>query len=243
MFFCGKPPQCSRGSLPQSQTFEIANSVFLRSLCLALHWYGSRNAILIVRKKRSNQVKRTICAAVFLHAVLLLNAVPSLSMFTDHFSINTTTSMPRGIYRITKAPLKRGAIVGACLPIQYAAFAIERGYLSSGRCSSGVRPILKYAAAVPGDSICIRKAGISVNGKAIPNTNVFAVDGLGRTLPNHIGAYTTRAGEYWLVSAHDPGSFDSRYFGPVTEILGVAKPVITEAHLCRLAFLQQFLRC
>ncbi len=151
--------------------------------------------------------------------------------------------MPRGIYRITHAPLVRGSIVGACLPRQYAAFAMARGYLSSGTCSSGVRPVLKYAAAVPGDSVCIRENGVSVNGKPIPNTNVLAADALGRALPSCLGAYTVNPREYWLIATHDPGSFDSRYFGPVTEILGVAEPLITEAHFCRIGVLQQFLRC
>jgi type IV secretory pathway protease TraF len=41
------------------------------------------------------------------------------------------------------------------------------------------------------------------------------------------GGYSVPAGEVWLLSGHDPRSFDSRYFGavPVTNIQGVARPI------------------
>lgn len=151
--------------------------------------------------------------------------------------------MPRGIYRITSQPLTHSAIVGACVPESYALLAHNRGYLSSGGCPSGVRPVMKYVAAVPGDSVEIRWHGVFVNGKPIPNTDVLAADSFGRGLPNYLGNYLVQQGQYWLIANHDRGSFDSRYFGPVTEILGVAEPLITEAHLCGIAFLRQFLRC
>ena len=65
--------------------------------------------------------------------------------------------MSRGVYLRTDAPIGRGAIVGACLPKDSARFALSRGYIDSGRCSSGLRPIMKYVAAIPGDSVEVRE--------------------------------------------------------------------------------------
>ena len=42
------------------------------------------------------------------------------------------------------------------------------------------------------------------------------------------GAYPVAPKEVWLLSGHDPRSFDSRYFGPVPEaksVQGIARPV------------------
>ncbi len=51
---------------------------------------------------------------------------------------------------------------------------------------------------------------------------------LGRPLPPFpSGTYQVRPGQLWLLSGHDPRSFDSRYFGPVpvANVQGVARPV------------------
>lgn len=139
--------------------------------------------------------------------------------------------MPVGLYRLSTKPVGRGVIVGACIPNAFVQLARERGYLSSGSCPSGIRPVMKYVAALPGDSVEIRLQGMLVNGKAIPNTDVVTRDSRGRALPNQLGRHIVQPGEYWLVSNLERGSFDSRYYGPVTEILGVVAPLRTENEL------------
>ena len=55
-------------------------------------------------------------------------------------------------------------------------------------------------------------------------------DTLGRPLA-HIpwGRYTLAPGECWLMSTHIMNSWDSRYFGPVTQshIISAAQPLLT----------------
>ena len=160
--------------------------------------------------------------------MLLFGPAAALRFLAKHFPINESPSMPRGVYVLTSRPITRGAIVGACIPESFATLAKERGYLHSGTCRSGVRPVMKYIAALPGDSVEIRHPKVLINGEAIPNTEVLTTDPLGRPIPNQIGFHTVRPGEYWLISNLDRGSFDSRYFGPVTEILGAVEPLITE---------------
>lgn len=132
--------------------------------------------------------------------------------------INTTGSMPKGIYRIAARPVTRGSIVELCLPSQNVAAKLMRvrGYEHAGYCPSGLAPLIKPVAAVAGDIITLTDAGVSVNGNAIPSTKTYSRDSAGRELPRWPGGtYSVPAGQLWLISNFSPYSFDSRYFGPV----------------------------
>jgi type IV secretory pathway protease TraF len=45
--------------------------------------------------------------------------------------------------------------------------------------------------------------------------------------PIPAGSYRVGPEDVWLLSSHDPRSFDSRYFGavPVANVLGIAHPL------------------
>jgi|EndMetStandDraft_7_1072992.scaffolds.fasta_scaffold106395_2 conjugative transfer signal peptidase TraF len=145
--------------------------------------------------------------------------------------INTTLSEPPGLWRV--APLDRqvqvGDMVFAC-PSEVGAISegFERGYLRSGLCPGGFGPLIKTVAAVAGQRIDVASA-ITIDGRPIANSNLVAQDGLGRTLRPYAGG-TVPAGFVFLYSPF-PGSWDSRYFGPVpaTGVLGLAKQVLTYA--------------
>jgi len=145
--------------------------------------------------------------------------------------INVTASMPRGLWHVGApvAPLRRGEIVTLCppetLPFREAA---ARGYLPAGFCPGGLQPLVKPIAAIAGDLVTVSAAGVTVNGAPVPGTAPVATDGAGRPLsPFSAGAYRVAPGEVWLLSGHDPRSFDSRYFGPVParNVQGVARPL------------------
>lgn len=134
------------------------------------------------------------------------------------FWINTTDSMPMGIWRQTALHRAgRGDVVLLCLPATpVTQLGRSRGYIGSGPCPTGQEILLKPIAAARGDEVDVTAAGISVNGDEIPNSGQLAQDGKGRPLPAYpAGSYHVPAGEVWLVSPHNPRSFDSRYFGPV----------------------------
>jgi conjugative transfer signal peptidase TraF len=145
--------------------------------------------------------------------------------------VNTTASMPRGLWRVvpTQAPVARGVVVGLCPP-DSSVFrqAARRGYIASGVCPGGYERLLKPVAAVAGDTVSVTAAAIAVNSIPVADTVALARDSAGRPLqPVPPGLYQVRAGEVWLLSGHDPRSFDSRYFGPVpaANIKGVARPL------------------
>lgn len=145
--------------------------------------------------------------------------------------INTTPSEPLGLWRV--APLDRAAQVGDMVfvcPPQTDAISegVERGYLRSGLCPGGFGPLIKTVAAVAGQRIDVASA-ITIDGRRIANSNLVAQDGLGRRLRPYSGG-TIPSGFLFLHSPF-PGSWDSRYFGPVpaSGVLGLAKQVLTYA--------------
>lgn len=144
--------------------------------------------------------------------------------------INATASMPRGLWRVqVREPIARGTIVTVCPPDQAdIREAAHRGYIPSGGCPGGYEPLVKPVAAIAGDLVAVTPQGIAVDGKPVAGTGPLAEDEAGRPLhPIPIGAYRVEPGEVWLLSGHDPRSFDSRYFGPVSaaNVTGVARPL------------------
>jgi conjugative transfer signal peptidase TraF len=149
---------------------------------------------------------------------------------TAGLRINTTTSMPRGLWRVRAGePIERGEIVTVCPPDRPdIREASRRGYIPNGDCAGDYEPLVKPVAAMAGDLVTVTPQGIAVNSKPVAGTEPLAEDEMGRSLhPIPIGAYRVRQGEVWLLSGHDTRSFDSRYFGPVpaANVTGAARPL------------------
>jgi conjugative transfer signal peptidase TraF len=143
--------------------------------------------------------------------------------------INTSASLPRGLYRLERRPACRGCLVLACAPRWAGELAGGRGYLSRGDCPGGVKPLGKVVLAAAGDWVEVREEGLAVNGRPVAGSAAQAADRAGRPLPHLArGRRRLRGGELWLFSAH-PRSYDSRYFGPVPagNVRGVLSPVWT----------------
>ena len=128
--------------------------------------------------------------------------------------INTTESMPRGLWWATHfdGTAHRGDIVAVCLP---ATSFIQR-YIPSGPCSNGLEPVLKIIQAIPGDIVVMDPSGAQVNGLSLANTAPLKEDEQGRELfAWPFDTYIVAPGEVYLFSTHSPRSFDSRYLGPI----------------------------
>jgi len=145
--------------------------------------------------------------------------------------INATPSMPSGVWTIVSARTvpKRGDIVAVCLPHGAALRqARNRGYIAAGPCPDAAEPLVKPVGAVSGDVVTVSANGISVNTTPVTNTAALARDEAGRVLrPVPAGSYRVAPDDVWLLSGHDPRSFDSRYFGavPIADVIGVARPL------------------
>ena len=128
--------------------------------------------------------------------------------------VNTTRSLPVGIYAVTNDAYSE--LIEFC-PEGYAAKESKnRGYCNNGSCPDGAEPLIKRVAAREGDGVEFSSRGISVNGNLLKNTAPLPLDGAGRRLTHwRFGAYRVVPGEVWVASTYNYGSYDSRYFGPV----------------------------
>lgn len=153
-----------------------------------------------------------LCASVVLH-------VPILIVY------NPSDSVPRGWYVVEQiknvGSLHVGSVVLARLPVDVAQLAAQRGYLPDGV------PILKRIGAVASQSVCVRAQLLYIDGIVVARARTH--DGLHRPLRAWSQCSYLALGELFLLSATNPASFDSRYFGPISAsiVLGVARPLWT----------------
>lgn len=156
----------------------------------------------------------------------------AVAALRDRVKINWyTDSMPRGIYLIEHRQPGRGDIAASCLTPDIVDFARKRDYIPPfhGRgCSHQLYPLAKYVYAVPGDTVAVHDNEVAVNGQET-GIHRLVKDSQGRDMPEPPEKQTLQSGQYWLMSDYQPGSFDSRYFGPVP-VLYVLKPLWISDH-------------
>lgn len=145
--------------------------------------------------------------------------------------INTTKSIPVGLYWTTNDPVALGAYVMFCPP-NSAVFAIarSRGYITGGFCPGSYGYLMKKVLAAKGDVIRVSDSGISVNGVQLPYSKPRETDLAGRELPVYaFDQYTLGSSELLLMSDVSETSFDARYFGPIaqSQVKQVIRPVVT----------------
>ncbi|MBX5241983.1 conjugative transfer signal peptidase TraF [Rhizobium sp. NLR22b] len=179
-----------------------------------------------IRMRRSGKrlgVVFATTAAVHLGAILVA--------WFGGYRINLTPSEPLGLWRIVK--FDRAADVGDLVficPPRTAAMqeARSRGYLRSGLCPGGVAPLIKTVIAVAGQRVEVA-VSVRVDGRDVARSKLADRDGEGRSL-TPFGGGIVPAGSVFLHSSF-PGSYDSRYFGPVpaSGVLGLAQQVLTYA--------------
>ncbi len=149
------------------------------------------------------------------------------------FIINTTSSLPRGLwYVIDHASPHPGDVVVFCPPNRTAfQRARERGYIGGGRCPGNYEMMLKPVVAVAGDRVVVKPAAVAVNGRLIIDSGSQDYDTAGRPLFPLRGTVIIPPHHLWLMSTWSSRSYDSRYFGPVDahHIIGRAVPILTEA--------------
>ncbi|WP_084355801.1 S26 family signal peptidase [Novosphingobium lentum] len=168
-------------------------------------------------------MKRKSCIALMLAACGAI-AVTAVSHPSPRFIWNASASAPIGLYSVS--PIDQpttGQLVAISPPPHWARWMAERHYLPVGV------PLLKHAAALPGQLVCRAGRAVSVDGGVI----AFALsrDRLGRPLPDWQGCHQLRNDEIFAVNAAVPDSFDGRYFGPLParSVIGAASPIYTQA--------------
>ena len=163
-------------------------------------------------------------------SLALLGAFAGAGVFAG-LRVNLTPSYPLGLWRIE--PLARDTAVGdrvfICPPPTPVFFAArERGYLGHGLCPGWFSPLIKTVVAVAGQHVVI-DGHIAVDGVRLAHSSIRLADGQDRALvPSTNGIVPT--GQLFVFSQF-PGSYDSRYFGPIPAagVLGRARPLLVLA--------------
>ena len=144
-----------------------------------------------------------------------------------HIVYNPSDSVPVGWYRIEPVgspsrPLPVDSILLARLPAHVAALAAQRGYLPSHI------PLLKRVGAIAPQHVCIVEGIVRIDG--VPAAAALPADRGGRPLSFWPDCRRLHPGELFLLSATNPASFDSRYFGPIqaSNVIGAAQPIFLE---------------
>ncbi|GHC90511.1 chromosome segregation protein ParM [Pseudorhodoferax aquiterrae] len=145
---------------------------------------------------------------------------------------NPSDSVAVGWYRIEQfaprtaslpSPLSVDSIVLVPLPAKAAMLAAQRGYLPTRV------PLLKRVGAAAPQHVCIVAGQVHID--RVPVAAALLADRQGRPLPSLQLCRRLEPGELFLLSATNPASFDSRYFGPVSAsaVIGIAHPVWLES--------------
>lgn len=163
--------------------------------------------------------------------VLIIAIAVMVISFTLQLRFNTSSSMPKGIYREIKTQLKVGSIVEVCLPTDIAQFGKSRGYIHAGNCPGNTEPLLKEAVALGGDTLEVNEQGVFINGKLLPHSTIMNWDEKHRPLVSHEihTRFTLEPDQVWLYGTSDPKSWDSRYYGAIkqTNIRQILEPIWT----------------
>lgn len=145
--------------------------------------------------------------------------------------INTTRSIPLGLYWTSSKPAEKGDYVMFCPPpLGVFDIAKERGYIRAGFCPGDYGYMMKRILAAKNDAVTIADDGVRVNGRLLPFSTVLKADKGGRPLSRYqADNYTLNEYQVLLMTDVNPLSFDGRYFGPIdrSQIETVISPVIT----------------
>jgi conjugative transfer signal peptidase TraF len=159
-------------------------------------------------------MRRLVLAAGLL-ACLALSATPRPRLL-----LNTTASVPVGLYRLSPAGSPRvGDLVVVAPNDALATFLAEGGWLPRGV------PLIKPVAATAGQSVCRVGPSVTIDGRTVGHA--LSIDARGRPLPNWSGCRQLGPAEVFLL-APVFGSLDGRYFGITdgAQILARARPLM-----------------
>ena len=145
--------------------------------------------------------------------------------------VNTTKSIPVGLYWKSHHPIEKGAYVEYCPPqVDVFVEAKKRGYLGSGICAGDYSFLMKRIAAVSSDRVSITADGVTVNDHLLPYSVPLVSDKDGQLMPRpQSDHFILGNSEVLLMSDVSRTSFDGRYFGAVNraQIMTVIVPVFT----------------
>ena len=129
--------------------------------------------------------------------------------------LNTTASLPLGLYRRIHTTPRPGVLIAFREPLS--------------RPAEHRRLFLKPVLAGRGQHVCADGARVTVDGRTV--APVLPEDSHGRPLTSWGHCLTLAGGELFVLSTYSPRSYDSRYYGPIptAEVVGAYAPAVVTA--------------
>ena len=144
--------------------------------------------------------------------VILVGSILAALMCSECFILNTTASVPRGLWLKLDTFPQKGDFVQVPVDAFKSIDWMPPEYFRKNIWNEN-KPFLKIVAGVHGDRIEQDKNGlILINGVTFPNSAPLSHDRAGRSLKAFVLPITLASGEVWLLS-DSPRGFDSRYLG------------------------------
>ena len=145
--------------------------------------------------------------------------------------INTSPSIPVGLYWTSAAAIHKGGYVMFCPPKQPVFdMAKARGYIGAGFCKGGYGYMMKRVLAAKDDTVTFTSEGVRVNGDLVPFSAPLQTDAAHRPMPHYEAKEgPLKATELLLMSDVCAASFDGRYFGLIDrrQIKWAVRPILT----------------
>ena len=144
--------------------------------------------------------------------VILVGSILAALICSECFILNTTASVPRGLWLKLDTLPQKGDFVQVPVDAFMSIAWVPPEYFRKNIWHEN-KPFLKIVAGVHGDRIEQDKDGmILINGVPFPNSAPISHDRAGRPLRAFSLPITLTSGEVWLLS-DSPRGFDSRYLG------------------------------
>ncbi len=145
--------------------------------------------------------------------------------------INTTLSIPVGLYWSVGDPVTKGRYVMFCPPpLEVFDLARARGYIGAGFCPGGYGYMMKKVAGATDDRVEVGSDGVRINGRLLDDSAPLRADSGGRVMPKfQADSYVLSEHQLLLMGDCNVRSFDGRYFGPVQrrQVKDVITPIFT----------------
>ncbi|NGZ95619.1 MAG: conjugative transfer signal peptidase TraF [Nitrospira sp. WS110] len=154
------------------------------------------------------------------HPIVIVGVCLAVGLILAHragLRLNSTQSIPLGLYVMSSDPIANGAYVLWCPPERPEFdLAKERGYIGVGFCPGGYGNMMKKVVASHHDVVSVTDDGVRINGTPMPASQPFNADSMGRSLPQfRVSNHVLASSEFLLMSDTNSRSFDARYFGPI----------------------------
>ena len=144
--------------------------------------------------------------------IILVGSILATLICSEYFILNTTASVPRGLWLKLDSLPKKGDFVLVPIDAFSSTEWVPPEYFRKNMWGKR-KPFLKLVAGSHGDTIELAANGlILINGVPFPNSAPLSHDRAGRPLRAFELPVTLASDEIWLLSA-SPFGFDSRYLG------------------------------